>query len=182
MKEYPTIQTKRLFLRPFFITDAKEVQRLAGDPKVAATLFTFNPQKNGVAEQWILDQHEHFEKGDWVNFAITGLCHGSLMGSVGLDIDRENHTSEIMYWLGKIYWGCGYATEAAAAVLQYGFWELQLYRIYARYLSNNIASGRVLQKIGMNYERHIRQHIKDDNLYEDLDVMGLVREEYNIKK
>jgi len=52
---YPAINTERLFLRPFFISDAEEVKIFAGDKEVSRTLFTFDPSKEGVAEQWIID-------------------------------------------------------------------------------------------------------------------------------
>lgn len=180
MKEYPIFATERLFLRPFMISDAKDVQRLGGDPAVVDTLFTLNLCTPGVAHQWICHQHENFEKGAWVNFAVTDLARGLLIGSVGLDInpDRSEEAAEIMYWIGKPYWGKGYATEAARVVVEYGFKRLYLRRIYARYLSRNLASGRVLEKIGMTREGCLPRHIKKSGTYEDVEVMGILRDEF----
>ena len=178
MKEYPTLKTERLFLRPFFMNDAKEVQRLGGAPAVVEMLFMLNLCTPGVAQEWICHQHEEFEQGNWVNFAITDGRSGRLMGSVGLDIDRLNHNAEIIYWLGKEFWGLGYATEAAQAVVQYGFEKLRLHRIYARYLSRNTASGRVLEKLGMTHEGCLRGHLKKHGVYEDLNVMGIMKDEF----
>ncbi len=177
-KSYPTINTERLFLRPFFVSDAKEVQILAGNKEVNRTLFTFDASKNGSAEQWIISQHDHFEKGEWVNLAITEghLC--ILIGSVGLEIERKNNNAELVYWLGKDYWGQGYATEAARGVVSYGFDELKLHRIYARYFSRNLASGRVLEKLGMTHEGRLRDHLKKFGVYEDLEMAGLLEEEF----
>lgn len=178
MKEYPALETERLFLRPFVTSDAKDVQRLGGDPDVVATMFTLNLCTPGVAQEWIRHQHEHFEKGEWVNFAITDQQSGHLLGSVGLDINRSDHNAEIIYWIGKMYWGRGYATEAAHATLVYGFNELRLHRVYARYLSRNPTSGRVLKKIGMTWEGRLRQHLKKRGKFEDLDVMGILKQEF----
>ena len=182
MKEYPTLKTKRLFLRPFFTSDAKEVCELGGDPAVVEMLFMLNLCTSGVAREWICHQHEEFEEGNWVNFAITHGESGRLMGSVGLDIDRVNHNAEIIYWLGKEFWGLGHATEAAQAVMQYGFDTLRLHRIYARYLVHNTASGRVLEKLGMTYEGCLRGHLKKNGVYENLNIMSILRNEYEIQK
>lgn len=180
MKEYPTLSTNRLFLRPFMISDAKDAQRLGGDPAVVNTLFTLNLCTPGVAHQWICHQHEHFEKGEWVNFAITDIDRGCLLGSVGLDIDpdRSEKAAEIMYWIGKPHWGRGYATEAARAVIRYGFERLYLRRIYARYLVRNLASGRVLEKIGMTLKEYLPHALKKGKIFEDLNVMSMTKEEF----
>ena len=180
MKEYPTLWTERLFLRPFLISDAQVVQRLAGDPDVSGTLFTFDPRKPGVAEQWILDQYECYDKGRWVNFAVTDIARGLIMGSIGLDLDIDpcNHAAEIMYWIGKEYWGKGYATESAKVVLGYGFNIIGLNYIYARYLVRNPASGRVLTKIGMNYKGYLPQSLQRGNMFEDLNMMGITKNEF----
>lgn len=172
--------TQRLFLRPFLPNDAHDVQRLGGDAAVVATLFTLNLCTPGVAHQWICHQYEHFEKGDWVNFAITDIDRGLLLGSVGLDIDldRSEKAAEIMYWIGKPYWGKGYVTEAAHAVIGYGFTRLYLRRIYARYLVRNKASARVLEKIGMTRENYLPRHIKKSGVYEDVEVMGILKHQF----
>lgn len=180
LKEYPILVTERLFLRPFMVSDAKEAQRLGGDPAVVDTLFTLNLCTPGVAHLWICHQHEHFEKGDWVNFAITDISRGLLIGSVGLDfdLDRSEKAAEIMYWIGKPYWGRGYATEAARAVIGYGFERLYLRRIYARYLVRNPASGRVLEKIGMTLKARLPRALKKRKVFEDLNMMSMTREEF----
>ena len=180
MKEYPTLMTERLFLRPFMSNDAHDAQRLGGDPAVVDMLFTLNLCTPGVARQWICHQHEHFVEGDWVNFAITDIDRGLLLGSVGLDIDfdRSEKSAEIAYWIGRPYWGNGYATEAARAVIGYGFGRLYLRRIYARYLVRNKASGRVLEKIGMIHENYLPRHIKKSGVYEDVEVMGIFKHQY----
>lgn len=180
MKEYPTLLTERLFLRPFMISDAKDAERLGGDWEVVDTLFTLNLCTQGVARQWICHQYEHFEKGDWVNFAVTDIDRGRLIGSVGLDFDpdRLEKAAEIIYWIGRPYWGKGYATEAARAVIGYGFGRLYLRRIYARYLVRNKASGRVLEKIGMTLKECLPRALKKGRVFEDLNVMSMTKEEF----
>lgn len=179
MSERPTLQTERLLLRPFELSDAPDVQRLAGAVEIAA--FTLNiphPYEDGIAEAWISGHQERFEHGETLGFAITLRSDGSLVGAIGLDIDRKNERAALGYWIGVPYWGQGYCTEAARGVVSYGFEMVGLNRIHASHFSGNPASGRVMQKVGMTREGCLRQHVKKWGAYHDLIWYGLTREEY----
>ena len=76
------------------------------------------------------------------------------------------------------YWGLGYATEAAAVVVRFGFETLALNRIFAMHFSRNPASGRVLQKIGMRHEGTLRQHLKKWDEYVDLECYAILRNDF----
>ena len=76
------------------------------------------------------------------------------------------------------HWNLGYATEAARAVLAYGFGELGLRRIHAGHLTRNPASGRVMEKLGMEPEGVFRQHILKWAVPEDVAHRGILREEF----
>jgi RimJ/RimL family protein N-acetyltransferase len=182
MAERPTLKTERLILRPFTLADAPEVQRLAGDRDIASTTLNIpHPYENGMAEAWIGTHQERFDKGELVNFAITHGEQGYLIGSIGLMIAKEFDRAEIGYWIGKPYWNQGYCTEAADAVIKYGFEILRLNRIYATHINRNPASGRVMQKIGMKHEGHLRQHAKKWGNYEDIETYGILRSEYRTR-
>jgi [ribosomal protein S5]-alanine N-acetyltransferase len=157
--ELPSLQTQRLVLRPFTLADAPEVQRLAGDREIAAMTLTIpHPYEVSAAEAWINTHPRLFADKAGVNFAITLRGMGTLIGAIGLGIDSANHNAELGYWLGKPYWNHGYCTEAAQSMLHYGFVELNLHRIYSAHFAGNPASGRVMQKIGMQYEGCRREH------------------------
>ncbi len=179
MKERPTLETARLLLRPFTVADASEVQRLAGDREIAATtLHVPHPYEDGMAEQWIGTHQEKYERGELVNFAIVRRADNALMGTIGLRITPQHAHAELGYWLGTPYWNAGYCTEAAHAVVAYGFEVLGLYRIHASHMTRNPASGRVMQKIGMRYEGCLRQHVNKWEVFEDLAVYGILQSEY----
>jgi RimJ/RimL family protein N-acetyltransferase len=80
--------------------------------------------------------------------------------------------------VGKPYWNRGYATEAAAALLAFGFNELSLNRIYASYLARNPSSGRVMEKVGMLREGIVRQGTKKWEKYEDLVCYAILRDDW----
>ena len=154
----PILHTERLILRSFTLEDAADVKRLASDPDVApATYFIERSYEEGAAEEWIWWCHEWLEDGERVNFAVTLRTDGTLIGTVELTlrIHLPYKDAELGYWIGKPYWNCGYATEAAKAVVAYGFREHDIDLIYAYYFKRNPASGRVMQKIGMHYAEYI---------------------------
>jgi [ribosomal protein S5]-alanine N-acetyltransferase len=101
-----------------------------------------------------------------------------LIGGVGLNLEHDHQRAELGYWIGLPYWGHGYATEASRAMMQYGFEELSLIRIYAQHFGNNPASGRVLTKLGMRYEGCQRQHICKWEEILDLELFGITRQEW----
>ncbi|MDW8316579.1 MAG: GNAT family N-acetyltransferase [Anaerolineae bacterium] len=176
----PTLTTRRLVLRPFQLADAADVQRLAGDWAIAdTTLHIPHPYPNGAAEEWILRYRRDADLGGSVTLAITMRTNGALVGAISLDLDRRYDRAEMGYWIGRPYWGQGFCTEAALALVRYGFEQLGLNRIYAFHFTRNPASGRVMQKIGMQYEGTLRQHIKKWDRYEDVKVYGILRGEWN---
>lgn len=181
MPERPTLYTERLILRPHVLDDAKELQRLFGDRAIADTMGNSvpHPYENGMPEDWISQRQESFEKGQTVDFAITHRLEGNIIGGIGFPrLDKLNENAEVGYWIGKPYWNQGYCTEAARAVLRYGFEVLGLNRIYAYHMTRNPASGRVMQKIGMKHEGYLRQHLERWGKFEDCELYGILRSEF----
>jgi RimJ/RimL family protein N-acetyltransferase len=167
-----TLTTERLLLRPFTLADAPAVQRLAGAREVALnTLLIPHPYPEGAAEAWISKPRDP----NSINFAITLRDSGELAGAIGLVVGREYDRAEIGYWIGVEYWNRGYATEAARAVIRYGFQELNLNRIFAMYFARNAASGRVMQKLGMRHEGTLREHLVKWGERIDVELYGILR-------
>ena len=179
MAAIPELRTPRLQLRAFTLADAPAVQRLAGDEAIASTTLNIpHPYPDGVAEAWIATHAAAFERLESLSLAVVLVATGELVGATGLvGINKAHSRAEIGYWTGKPYWGNGYCTEAAGALIDYAFRTLELNRIYAYHLTRNPASGRVMQKLGMTHEGRLRQHALKWDAFEDLEVYGLLREE-----
>ena len=176
------LETRRLILRPFELSDAKQVQRLAGEKLIASTTLTIpHPYPDGAAEEWINHHKERYQSGKGVYYAITLKENGLLVGTVQLLDIIESQRGEIAYWVGVPYWNHGYCTEAGEAVIRYGFQDRGLNRIYARYLKRNPVSGRVLEKLGMIHEGTLRQHVLKWGVFEDIELMGILRTEWETK-
>ena len=180
MSEQPTIKTERLILRPYTMKDALELQRLIGERDIAATTANIPyPYEDDMAEEWIEKLPERFKKGESVELAIAHRQEGFLIGGIALmNMDKQSELAELGYWIGKPYWRNGYGTEAASAVLRYGFEAVGLNRIHAKYFKRNPASGRIMQKIGMKHEGSLRQHFKKWGKFEDFEIYGILRSEY----
>lgn len=179
MTNLPTIQTARLVLRPFRLTDAKRVQELAGSREVAATTLNIpHPYEEGMAENWIKGQRVLFAENKSLELAVCLKDTQELVGASALRIDRHHERGSLGYWLGAAYWNKGYCTEAANALLRYGFYVQDLHRIFATYLGHNPLSGKVLRKLGMKEEGVLREHVKKWGKFCDLVYCGILRSEY----
>jgi ribosomal-protein-alanine N-acetyltransferase len=175
----PMIETERLLLRPFNLDDAPRVKELAGEWEIAETTATIpHTYENGVAEEWIETHAETFEKDQGVTFAIVLKKNGILIGAIDILVRMIHEWAELAYWIGKPYWNQGYCTEAAKEVLRYGFDQLGVNRIYARHMTKNPASGRVLQKIGMTREGILRQALKRFGKFEDAVLYSILQDDF----
>lgn len=179
MHEIPKLTTARLLLRPFALSDAKEVQRLAGEFEIADTTLSIpHPYEDGMAEQWIGRHSGDFNAGRRVDFAITSLDEGRLLGAISLVRIESGHQAELGYWIGKPFWNRGFCSEAGREILKYAFLNLGLIRVYANHLSRNPASGRVMRKLGFAHEGSRRQHIRKWGKFEDDELYGLLKRDW----
>jgi len=173
----PVLTTPRLVLRPFEAGDAPTVQRLAGAAEVADTTLNIpHPYLDGMAEGWIATHGPARANWESVTYAITTAADG-LVGAVSLRLEPAHRRAELGYWVGVPYWNRGYASEAASAVIRYGFETLELNRIHAHHFTRNPASGRVMEKAGMRREGLLRQHVVRSGRLEDLAAYAILREE-----
>ena len=102
-----------------------------------------------------------------------------MVGLIGLDgLDPRHDSAELGFLLNERYWGHGYATQAAAVVVWFGFRVLKLNRIYARHLASNAASARVLAKVGMQREGVLREFARKPKGFEDVVVAAIPRREW----
>ena len=173
----PTLRTPRLILGEFTLRDAPDIQRLAGAREIADTTLAIpHPYELDHALAWIEQQQRETIGGPSLSFAVRLSPTGTLIGSVGLrDIDREHRQAELGFWIGRDWWGQGYAREAAGAVVQFGFETLELNRICAHHLARNPASGRVLLALGMQREGVLRQRVRKWGKYEDVVLYAILR-------
>ena len=178
----PKLTTERLWLRPFREADADVLQVLLQCKEIAANTRTIeHPYPEGAAKIWIGTHEENWRKGASAIFAI---CEKSdvdkPVGAIGLEVNSQDENAELGYWVGEAWWGNGYCTEAASAVVDFGFSFLGLKKIHAHHLARNPASGRVMEKIGMSKEGYLKNHFKKWGVFEDIVFYGVVDEDWRI--
>lgn len=171
------LKSERLVLRPFKLSDPEIVKNLAGNKDIAATTLEIpHPYPEGLAEEWI-SKHEQMRKnGSQLVFAIT--FENILIGAIGCVINKNFNNCEIGYWIGRPYWGNGFATEALGQVIKFGFEKLSFNKIHAHFMENNPASGKVMIKNGMKHEGTLKQHIIKDGKYLDIILYGILKSEF----
>jgi ribosomal-protein-alanine N-acetyltransferase len=173
--QQPTLTTSRLCLRPFRPTDAHEVQKLAGDTRIADTTTTIpHPYPDGAAEAWISRHQPSFEARESVVYAMTLLSDGKLVGTVSLiNVSLADARAELGYWVAAEYWRRGFCSEAAEALIQFAAESWGITRIVARCLARNPASAGVMEKVGMSYEGRLPLDTRKSGRFEDLLLYGL---------
>jgi len=140
------LETERLVLRRPTLADVKAIARLANDRRIAQNTARIpHPYAASDAEAFV-----NFVAGQPqdTNFLITR--DGDVLGGVGIDLSKPT-APEIGYWLGVPFWGQGFATEAARAVIDYAFEEFEATELRAGARVVNSASRRVLEKCGFQW-------------------------------
>ncbi|MBC7911276.1 MAG: GNAT family N-acetyltransferase [Pyrinomonadaceae bacterium] len=159
----PSIETARLRLRTFRLSDTDDFYRIWTDPEV----IKFFPPWPLTREKVARSMARSLERWRERNFGLWALElkeNGNLIGSAGLQHLDNTTEVEVAYILDTPYWGKGFATEAAKAALRYGFTEVGIERIVAITDPQNVSSRHVMEKLGMKYEK-VTHFYGVDNVY-----------------
>lgn len=177
------LESDRLRLRCFEFSDARQVSQLAGAIEISETTLGIPfPYPENTAKQWIRSVREALTAGRLYSLAIERKYDNTLLGNMTIKPFPKHYRAELGYWIGLPFWGQGYATEAAARIVSFGFEDLGLNRISAAAMTKNQASVQVMKKLGMTYEGTFPQHVLKWGVYEDLDYYGMVRSDYFARK
>lgn len=164
-------------LRPWQPGDASALVRHANDRRVWEGLRDRfpHPYTRTDAEEWIAFAGKQQPP---INLAI--VVDDEPVGGIGIDPqdDVHRHTAELGYWLGAAVWGRGLATAAVRGMTSHVFGTSEVRRLYATPFSSNAGSARVLEKLGYRHEGRLRAHVLKDGRILDLDVYGVLREEW----
>jgi [ribosomal protein S5]-alanine N-acetyltransferase len=150
------LQTERLILRQFQLSDEDTLGPIFGDPEV----MRYGPgiQTQKWVRQWLETCLENYHKLGFGPWAVVEKADKIILGYAGLfhypDIDGRPE-NEVGYRLARSHWGHGFATEAVSTIREYSFHVLGLPRLVALIDPQNTASIRVAEKIGMQYEKDV---------------------------
>ena len=171
-----SLETPRLYLRLFAPTDLDALATINSDPEVMRFTGAGTPVAREESETRLYSYLEHWRQHGFGLWAVVHKQDKTFIGFCGLQFVQNTPEVEIGFRLAKQYWRAGLATEGARASLRHGFETLALDRIIGLAQPANAASQRVLEKIGMNYE-------KDASYYQtDVRYYVLTRTDYEAMK
>lgn len=179
----PFLETERLILRKVTLEDIEDMYLYCSNEEVSKyvtwnTHATISDTKDFV--ELIMNKYENKQISPW---GIEYKENGKFIGTVDFVWWKPNHkTAEIGYVLSKDYWGKGLMTEVVKEIIKFGFEEMDLVRIQARCLVENIGSARVMEKTGMSFEGVIRKGIFAKGKHHDLKMYSILKEEFGLTK
>ena len=172
------VETERLLLRPFSYEDAlSAMKNWAGDEEVQS-MYGEPAYKTPEEMKKLLDEYiTRYVSGYTYRWAVIEKESGECIGQVAYFlVDEHNSWGEIEYAIGAAYQGKGYATEAAKAVIDYGFKKIGFNKVQICVRPSNLKSKRVIEKCGFEYEGMLRDYFFIDGKYEGRMYFSLLAE------
>jgi [ribosomal protein S5]-alanine N-acetyltransferase len=159
-EQFLTLQTPRLILRKLEISDAEDIFAYASDPQVTAyTAWTTHQSIDDTYEYLRNFVFELYRSDKGMDWGIVEKASGKLIGTCGLYASPEHRRATLGYVLNRDYWGQGLVTEAAKTAIAFGFHVMQLQRIQSVCDVDHLASARVLEKVGMQFEGILHNYL-----------------------
>ena len=175
---FPTLETKRLILRKLRLEDAKDVFEYASDSEITKYV-TWEPHRSiEDSINLIKFTHERYEKREGIIWGIVCKENKKVIGTCDISPAIKHFRAEIAYAISRDYWGKGLMTEAVKEVIKFGFEKMNLNRIQAMCIPENIGSYGVMEKVGMKYEGLIREYMYIKGKFQDLKLYSILRIEY----
>jgi [ribosomal protein S5]-alanine N-acetyltransferase len=175
------LKTPRLAIRELAPSDGATILAFANDDSINRYLGFGSISSESGTNEYINKAIASAARKPRHNYklAMTITPSDELSGSCWLDIeDPESKNASIGYFVDKKHWGNGYATEMIKTLIQFGFGELHLHRIYAHCDAENLATHRVLEKVGMLQEGVLREHCLRNYGWADICYYGMLRSEW----
>lgn len=183
MDSFPAMDTDRLYLVKIGQKYAEDLFHILSNEQVIKYYGKESLININEAKQLIDHIHLYYRQKRSIRWGIIYKENGNFIGSIGLNnLNLWNKKAEIGYELHPEYWRRGIMFEAANAVLQYGFSQLDLFRIGAVTYPENVASNRLLQKLGFRQEGLLRGYLYQNGLSHDAIMHSILRPEWNYPK
>lgn len=182
--DYP-VETARLRLRPFTRGDVDAVFAYRQREDVARYLFDEPMSRESCAEavQARVGQIGYEKEGDKIFLAVERIEDLAMIGEVSLILrSMEARQAELGYIFHPDFQGFGYATEASWALLMLGFDVAGMHRIYARCDARNTASAKVMERLGMRREAHLREHVPAKGAWDEELIYAMLEDEWQTRR
>lgn len=179
----PELECDRLVLRKMKKSDAPDMFEYAKNEDVTKYLL-WEPHENlWYTEQYLNYVQGRYREGSFYDWGVILKAENKMIGTCGFTrIDTDNNVGEVGYVINPAYRGHSYAVEAVCRVIEFGFNNLELNRIEAKYIVENGASRRVMEKCGMTFEGVARASMLIKGKYRDIGKCSILKDEYAEKQ
>ena len=179
-KNPPILECDRIILRKMDRSFADDMFEYASNPAVTKYLtWDVHPNRR-FSYNYLGYVNSRYRTGEFFDWAITMRDSGKMIGTCGFTrFNFSSYSAEIGFVLNPKYWGYSIAPEASRRVIRFGFDTLELHRIEARYMENNIQSRRVMEKSGMTFEGIYRDIMLVRGQFVSVGVCSILRSEFN---
>lgn len=176
---FPRLETERLILREIGPKDAHALFEIFSDPEVTITTDIYPLKSLAEADIMIEFMTNQFNYKSGLRWGISLKGEDKVVGTCGYNFfDERSRRGEIGYDLARPLWGKGIVTEAVSAIVQFGFDKIRLNRIEATTNLYNVASMKVLGKLGFTEEGILRQYGYWREEFHDLRIFSLLKSEF----
>lgn len=175
MQPFPLLHTQSLDLIEIQPSHQHDLFHLLTHPQVTEFFLTVPLKEPEDTQRVVTMLRQRYLDGTGIRWGIALKGQPSLIGIIGFHSFTKEHRGTLVYALNPQYWGKGLITGAIAAVIQYGFRELELNRIDAEVMPGNTASGRALKKNGFQEEGLLREWIHWNGKFYDVHMYALLR-------
>lgn len=179
-QEFPTLETKRLILRPIRQKDAKDLFNYYSDDEVTQFMNRNSIHKEEEAKAIIQNLQEKYEKKEMLPWAITLKGEERLIGTCYLSDFSMGAMATTGYDLSQRYWNVGIMTESLKAIAFFGFYQLGLHRIQSFIHPENIDSIELLEKLDFKNEGYLRQYQYhyDEKDFRNVFIFSLLKKDF----
>jgi len=175
---FPILETRRLLLRKLNLNDVDDIFEYGSDPEITKYLLWNTHESIEDSLDFVNSVIKQYESGQVAPWGIIHKSERKLIGTCGFGNWRPRHfKAEIGYALSRKYWNRGIMTEAVKEVIAFGFNVMNLNRIQAMCHIENLASVRVMEKVGMKYEGTLREYLFSKGVYRDQKMYSIIKRE-----
>lgn len=179
-RDPPILTTERLLMRKILKRDSTDMFEYSHCREVTEYLLWEPHDSEHYTMRYLSYIQSRYRAGDFYDWAVT--MDGKMIGTCGFTrFLYESNAAEVGYVLNPSYWGYGIAPEAVLRVMRFGFAELGLNRIEARYMAGNDRSRRVMEKVGMSFEGIARESMFVKGHYVSIGTCAILRREFRDK-
>lgn len=179
----PELTTERLTLRKLLVSDTADMYAYASRQDVTKYLTWYPHPDRSYTHEYLEYLGGRYAAGMFYDWAVVYEPECKMVGTCGFtSFNCTSDSAEVGYVINPEYWGKGIATEALRRVLQFGFEEMKLHRIEAKFIEGNVRSRHLMEKVGMTFEGIMREGMLIKGAYANIGICSILKSEWETQQ